>query len=117
MRRDLPLRAARWARLPPGMKAKAPVWRQPRADGLIGWLAGLFMTKGIQQEKRDEFRSGYELGQSNATKSLYWTLQALHEGTSQPPSQVTYYRIPADYPADGAKRTEGSIVLPVIQDK
>ena len=43
--------------------------------GLIGWLAGLFITKGVDQEKKDEFRTGYELGQSNATKSLYWNIQ------------------------------------------
>lgn len=30
--------------------------------GLIGWLTGLFVTKGVDQEKKDEFRTGYELG-------------------------------------------------------
>lgn len=85
--------------------------------GLIGWLVGLFITKGVEQEKKDEFRSGYELGQSNATKSLYWQIQQLHEAKNQPDSTVTYYHIPADYPADGAKRTAGSVVLPIVQDR
>ena len=57
--------------------------------GLIGWLAGLFITKGVDQEKKDEFRTGYELGQSNATKSLYWNIQGLHEAKNQPESQPT----------------------------
>lgn len=85
--------------------------------GLIGWLVGLFITKGIQQEKKDEFRSGYELGQSNATKSLYWQIQQLHEAKNQPDSQVIYYQIPADYPNDNANRTEGTVLLPVVQDR
>ena len=85
--------------------------------GLIGWLAGLFLTKGIQQEKKKEFRSGYELGQSNATKSLYWQMQQLHEAKNQVDSQVVYYQIPADYPNDGANRTEGTVLLPVVQDR
>ena len=85
--------------------------------GLIGWLVGLFFTKGIEQEKKDEFRSGYELGQSNATKSLYWQIQQLHEAKNQPDSQVVYYQIPADYPDDGAKRTDGTVMLPVVQDR
>ena len=85
--------------------------------GLIGWLVGLFVTKGIQQEKKDEFRSGYELGQSNATKSLYWQIQQLHEAKNQPDSQVVYYQIPADYPNDGANRTDGTVMLPVAQDR
>lgn len=85
--------------------------------GLVGWLVGLFVTKGIQQEKKDEFRSGYELGQSNASKSLYWQIQQLHEAKNQPDSQVIYYRIPADYPNDGANRTDGTVMLPVVQDR
>ncbi len=85
--------------------------------GLIGWLVGLFFTKGIEQEKKDEFRSGYELGQSNATKSLYWQIQQLHEAKNQPDSQVVYYQIPADYPDDGAKRTDGTVMLPVVKDR
>ena len=85
--------------------------------GLVGWLVGLFVTKGIEQEKKDEFRSGYELGQSNATKSLYWQIQQLHEAKNQPDSQVVYYQIPADYPNDGAKRTDGTVMLPVVQDR
>ena len=85
--------------------------------GLIGWLTGLFITKGIEQEKKEEFRSGYELGQSNATKSLYWQLQQLHEAKNQGESQVVYYRIPADYHHDGANRTEGTVLLPVVQDR
>ena len=85
--------------------------------GLIGWIAGLFITKGVEEEKKEEFRSGYELGQSNATKSLYWQLQQLHEAKNQPDSTVIYYHIPADYPEDGANRTPGSIVLPVVQDR
>jgi hypothetical protein len=85
--------------------------------GLVGWLVGLFVTKGIEQEKKDEFRSGYELGQSNATKSLYWQIQQLHEAKNQPDSQVIYYRIPADYPNDGANRTDGTVLLPVVQDR
>lgn len=85
--------------------------------GLIGWLAGLFVTKGIQQEKKDEFRSGYELGQSNATKSLYWQFQQLHEGKNRPESEVVYYQIPADYPDDGANRTDGTVLFPVVRDR
>lgn len=85
--------------------------------GLIGWLSGLFITKGVEQEKKDEFRSGYELGQSNATKSLYWNLQGLHEAKNQPESHVIYYQIPADYPADGASRTPGSVMMPVVVDR
>ena len=85
--------------------------------GLIGWLGGLFITKGIEQEKKDEFRSGYDLGQSNATKSLYWNIQGLHEAKNQPNSQVIYYQIPADYPADGANRTPGSVMMPVAEDR
>ena len=85
--------------------------------GLVGWLVGLFVTKGIEQEKKDEFRSGYELGQSNATKSLYWQIQQLHEAKNQPDSQVVYYQIPADYPNDGANRTDGTVMLPVVQDR
>ena len=84
---------------------------------LIGWLAGLFITKGVDQEKKDEFRTGYELGQSNATKSLYWNIQGLHEAKNQLDSQVIYYQIPADYPADGANRTPGSVMLPVVTDR
>lgn len=85
--------------------------------GLIGWLSGLFITKGVEQEKKDEFRSGYELGQSNATKALYWNLQSLHEARNQPESQVIYYQIPADYPSDGAQRTPGSVLMPVVLDR
>ena len=85
--------------------------------GLIGWLSGLFITKGIEQEKKDEFRTGYELGQSNATKSLYWNIQGLHEAKNHPESQVIYYQIPADYPTDGANRTPGSVMLPVVTDR
>lgn len=85
--------------------------------GLIGWLAGLFVTDGVEQEKKDEFRSGYELGQSNATKSMYWNIQGLHEAKNQPDATVTYYQIPADYPADGANRTPGSVLMPVARDR
>ena len=83
--------------------------------GLIGWLVGLFTTQNIKKEKKEEFRSGYELGQSNATKSLYWNIQTLHEAKNQPDSQVIYYQIPADYPHDGAKRTPGSVLMPVTE--
>ena len=83
--------------------------------GLIGWLVGMFTTQSIKKEKKEEFRSGYELGQSNATKSLYWNLQLLHEAKNQPDSQVVYYQIPADYPLDGAKRNPGSVLLPVTE--
>ncbi len=85
--------------------------------GLIGWLAGLFVTEGVEKEKKDEFRSGYELGQSNATKSLYWNIQSMHEAKNQPESKVIYYQIPADYPNDGAQRTPGSVVMPVVKDR
>lgn len=85
--------------------------------GLIGWLAGLFVTEGVEKEKKDEFRSGYELGQSNATKSLYWNIQGLHEAKTQAESKVIYYQIPADYPNDGARRTPGSVVMPVVKDR
>jgi len=83
--------------------------------GLLGWLAGLFLTEGVESEKKEEFRSGYELGQSNATKSLYWNMQALHEAKNQSGSKVIYYQIPADYPDDGARRTPGSVVMPIVQ--
>ena len=85
--------------------------------GLIGWLAGLFITQGVDQEKKDEVRTGYELGQSNATNSLYWNIQGLHEAKKQPESQVIYDQIPADYPVDGANRTPGSVMLPVVRDR
>lgn len=85
--------------------------------GLIGWLTGLFITKGIEQEKQDEFRSGYELGQSNAAKSLYWQMQKLHEAQNRQNSQVVYYRIPADEPQDGANRTPGSVLMPVVETR
>lgn len=85
--------------------------------GLIGWITGLFITKGVEKEKKEEFRSGYELGQSNATKSLYWQMQALHEAKNQPDSQVVYYRIPADYPQDGANRQPGDVLLPIVTDR
>ena len=75
------------------------------------------VQKGVDQEKKDEFRTGYELGHSNATKSLYWNIQGLHEAKNQPDSQVIYYQIPADYPADGANRTPGSVMLPVVTDR
>lgn len=84
--------------------------------GLLGWLASVFITDGVQQEKKDEFRSGYELGQSNATKSLYWNMQSLHEARNQPDSRVIYYQIPADYPQDGANRTPGSVMMPIAHD-
>ncbi len=85
--------------------------------GLIGFLAGLFITDGQEKEKKEEFRSGYELGQSNATKSLYWNLQKLHESKNQPDAQVIYYQIPADYPQDGANRNSGTVLMPVVQDR
>ncbi|MBN2643289.1 MAG: hypothetical protein JXR78_16680 [Victivallales bacterium] len=83
--------------------------------GLIGWISGLFVTEGIKAEKKDEFRSGYELGQSNATKSLYWNIQELHEAKKHSDGKVVYYQIPADYPADGARRTPGSVIMPIVQ--
>ena len=85
--------------------------------GLIGWIAGLFITDGIEDEKKNEFRSGYELGQSNATKSLYWNIQNLHESKNQSENKVIYYQIPADYPQDGANRIPGSVMMPVVQGK
>lgn len=83
--------------------------------GLLGWLASIFVTDGVDQEKKDEFRSGYELGQSNATKSLYWNIQSLHTAKNQQDSKVVYYQIPADYPQDGANRTPGSVVMPIAE--
>jgi hypothetical protein len=83
--------------------------------GLIGYLTGLFFSEGAKSGKKEEFRSGYELGQSNATKSLYWNIQKLHEAQNQPESKVVYYQIPVDYPDDGAKRTPGSVVMPIVQ--
>ena len=86
-------------------------------SGLVGWLVGMFTTQKIQKEKKEEFRSGYELGQSNAVKSLYWNIQSLHEAKNQPENQVIYYQIPADYPSDGANRTPGSVLMPVTEVK
>lgn len=85
--------------------------------GLIGFLAGLFLKKGVDEEKKDEFRTGYELGQSNASKSLYWNIQKLHNGENASNEKVVYYNIPASYPNDGVARVPGMVVMPVVEPK
>jgi len=85
--------------------------------GLAGILAGWFIKKGVEDEKQKEFRTGYELGQSNASKSLYWNIQKLHNGAHDSKEKVVYYNIPASYPNDGVARVPGSVVMPVVEPK
>ena len=85
------------------------------AGGFTGWLAGLFLTEGIDKEKKEEFRTGYELGQSNATKSLYWSYQKLHEAKKSSKNSVVYVNLPAPYINDGAKRAPSFISFPIVE--
>jgi hypothetical protein len=87
------------------------------AGGFTGWLAGLFLTEGIEKEKKDEFRTGYELGQSNATKSLYWSYQKLHEGKKSSHENIVYVNLPSPQINDGAKRAPSYVAFPIVSNK
>lgn len=84
------------------------------AGALGGYLAGEFISYGFKEEKAKEFRAGYDLGQSNATKNLYWNIQKLHEAQNEGNNQLIYYQLPIQYPQDGVNRVPGSVMMPVV---
>lgn len=84
---------------------------------LGGYLAGQFLEAGFKEEKAKEFRAGYDLGQSNATKNLYWNIQKLHEAQNAGNNQLIYYQLPIQYPQDGANRVPGSVMMPVVETR
>ena len=86
------------------------------AGGFTGWLVGLFLTEGIDKEKKDEFRTGYELGQSNATKSLYWSYQKLHEAKKSSNESIVYVNLPTPPINDGARRNLSFVSFPIVSN-
>lgn len=84
--------------------------------GLVGgYLIGQYINNGFQDDKLEEFKTGYDLGRSNSTKQLYWMYQDLNrakEGTMK----YQLYTVPAAYPNDGVKRVDSNITIPIVRD-
>lgn len=84
------------------------------AGGLAGFLLGQFIESGFEDEKAKEFKSGFDLGRSNASKELYWNYQKLHEAQDGGDVKLRLYELPTLYPDDGVNRVPDTITLPVM---
>lgn len=83
--------------------------------GLAGYLLGEFVENGFEDDKAKEFKAGFDLGRSNASKELYWNYQKLHEAQNGGDVKLRMYELPAVYPDDGINRVPDAITLPVME--
>ena len=80
-----------------------------------GYLLGQFIEYGFKDEKKKEFRAGYDLGRSNAAKELYWLYQKLHQAEEGGETRTRLYELPVQYPDNGVKHVPDSVLLPVVE--
>ena len=80
-----------------------------------GYLLGQFIEYGFRDEKKKEFRAGYDLGRSNSSKELYWLYQKLHQAENGGETRTRLYELPVQYPDNGVKHVPDSILLPVVE--
>lgn len=79
------------------------------------YLLGQFIEQDISDEKKKEYRSGYDLGRSNSTKELYWLYQRLHQVQDGEDIRTRLFELPRQYPADGVNYVSDTVTISVTE--
>jgi len=83
--------------------------------GIIFMSFVLFTMTGCvttQKSANEQARDAYWLGQSDATKQLYFAKESTQQPPKEPQRNVQYYAIPVE-PVPGVKEVPHNVVIPV----
>lgn len=79
------------------------------------FLLGQFIENGFKEEKKKEYKAGYDLGRSNSAKELYWLYQKLHQAQDEEPQRTRIYELPVEYPDNGVKYVPDTVSISVTE--